>query len=77
MLRSITNERLAWGLTELSALTGLSLGLLRREIGRGALRVRRVGRRIIVLDEDWRNYLHQNDPPNGLATPANHLPESE
>ena len=57
MQTSVTYQRMAFGLTELSAATGLSLGLLRKEVERGALRVRRVGRRVIVLEQDWLRYL--------------------
>jgi hypothetical protein len=46
-----------WGLEELAAATGLSVGLLRKEIRRGALPVTRIGRRVLVLDEDWRAYV--------------------
>jgi hypothetical protein len=59
---SVTQQRLAWGLQELSAATGLSLGLLRKQVRQGALRVTKVGRRRIVALEDWRAFLarHQN-----------------
>jgi hypothetical protein len=59
-LRSVTTTKLAFGLAELSSATGLSLGLLRKEISRGALRVRRIGRRrVVVLHEDWVHYLER------------------
>jgi len=54
---SVTTGRLAFGLAELSSATGLSLGLLRKEIKRGALRARRIGRRVLVLREDWLQYV--------------------
>jgi hypothetical protein len=57
MLRSVTEGRLAWGLHELSAATGLSLGLLRKQVREGALRATRVGRRRIVALDDWHAFL--------------------
>ena len=50
-------KRLAYGLAELSGATGLSLGLLRREVKDGNLRARRVRRRLLVTAEDWGAYL--------------------
>lgn len=52
-------QRLAYGMAELSGATGLSVGLLRREVKNGNLRVRRVGRRLLVTAEDWGAYLLQ------------------
>jgi hypothetical protein len=56
MQRTGAQFKLSWSLGELAAATGLSVGLLRKEIRRGALRVRRVGRRLVVLHEDWQAY---------------------
>jgi hypothetical protein len=50
-------QRLAYGLAELSGATGLSVGLLRREVKVGNLRARRVRRRLLVTSEDWGAYL--------------------
>lgn len=52
-----TNARLAWGVAEISASTGLSAGFVRHEIKSGRLQARRVGRRVLVLDADLRRYL--------------------
>lgn len=57
MGRSTTQERLAWGLHELAAATGLSLGLLRKQVQLGTLRVTKVGRRNIVAADDWRAFV--------------------
>jgi len=54
---SITSQRLAWSLDEIAESTGLSLGFLRKDVRRGALPVRRFGRRVLVLKEDLENYL--------------------
>jgi len=42
---------------ELSRLYSVSTGFLRGEIRRGTLRVRRFGRRVLVLKEDWDRYI--------------------
>lgn len=52
-----TNQRTAWSLAEISDSTGLSLGFLRNEAKRGALPIKRFGRRVLVLTEDLQSYL--------------------
>lgn len=53
-----TDGRLAYGVQELADKTGLSGEFLRREAQSGRLRVRRIGRRrLVVLAEDWRQYV--------------------
>jgi excisionase family DNA binding protein len=54
---SVTSQRIAWSLAEVAESTGLSLGFLRKDVRRGALPVRRFGRRVLVLKEDLENYL--------------------
>jgi hypothetical protein len=54
---SVTQDRLAWGVGDISLSTGLSAGFLRKQIKAGKLRARRAGRRILVLDRDLRTYL--------------------
>lgn len=49
--------RAAWSLTEISALTGLSVGYLRNEQRAGRLPVKKFGRRVVVLNHDLQNYL--------------------
>jgi hypothetical protein len=66
--RSVIHVKIAFGLAELSSATGLSVGLLRKEIQRGALRVRRIGRRIIVPVEDWLLYLDGEENESGNKT---------
>ena len=56
-LQSVTNKRIAWGLADVAEITGLSVGFLRNEVKKGILPVKRFGRRILILDEDLRNYL--------------------
>jgi hypothetical protein len=70
-MRSVTNQKMAFGLSELSSATGLSVGLLRKEVKRGALLVRRVGRRVVVLREDWLTYLeHEGGATEKAKEPA-------
>jgi excisionase family DNA binding protein len=57
MQTDVTTPRVAWSLQEIAKATGLSLGFLRNEVRRGVLRVKRFGRRVLVLDEDLRVYL--------------------
>lgn len=57
MEANVTTQRVAWSLTEVSAATGLSLGFLRNEVRRGTLPIKKFGRRVLVLEEDLRNYL--------------------
>jgi len=52
-----TLQRLAWGLSEVSECTGLSVAFLRAEVRAGRLPVRRFGRRVLVIDEDLKAYL--------------------
>ncbi len=50
-------EKVAWSLAEISESTGLSIAYLRNEVRRGSLPVKRFGRRVLVLKQDFRNYL--------------------
>ncbi len=66
MQGTILPQRMAWSLPELAALTGLSVGFLRKEARRGALRTRRIGRRLLVLESDRRAFLEH--PPENPPT---------
>lgn len=57
MQGNVTTQRIAWSLAEISEATGLSLGFLRNEVRRGTLPIKKFGRRVLVLEEDLRNYL--------------------
>lgn len=50
-------QKFAWSLAEISERTGLSIGFLRNENRRGALKTRKFGRRVLVLDADLKDYL--------------------
>jgi len=56
-MESVTKQKIAWSLADISESTGLSIGFLRNDVRRGTLVVRRFGRRILVLEEDLRDYL--------------------
>jgi len=56
-LKNVTGERLGWSVPEISTSLPLSEGFIRKEIKSGALKSRRIGRRIIVLDNDLKAYL--------------------
>jgi excisionase family DNA binding protein len=59
---SVTQKRLTWGIAEISAVTGLSAGFVRKEIRAGRLAARRAGRRVLVLDHDLKRYLGDAEP---------------
>lgn len=50
-------KRLAWSLAQISILTDLSVGFLRNEVRAGRLVARKFGRRVLIRDEDLRDYL--------------------
>jgi excisionase family DNA binding protein len=53
--------RKAYSVQELARLYPISLGFLRSEIRQGKLRVRRFGRRVLILKEDWDSYVEKTD----------------
>lgn len=57
MQGNVTTQRVAWSIAEIAEATGLSEGYLRNEVKRGALPVKKFGRRILVLEEDLKSYL--------------------
>lgn len=52
-----TNNRLAYSVEECAALTSISKAMLRKEIKAGRLKVKRAGRRVLILKDDFLNYL--------------------
>jgi hypothetical protein len=56
MEQSNKEKRLCWSLAELSQMTGLSVGLLRKEVNSLRLRTLRIGRRLVVTEADWQAY---------------------
>jgi hypothetical protein len=55
-------EKFAWSLAEISDCTGLSVAYLRNEVRRGALPIKKFGRRILVLKKDLNAYLDSGSP---------------
>jgi hypothetical protein len=51
--------RQASRLEELAKSSGISLGLLRKQVRLGMLRVKRIGRRIVVADYEWQRFLRE------------------
>jgi len=65
VLTSVT--KLGFSIQEVCHSLGLSKGFVLQQIKHGKLNVRRLGRRVIVLDEDLRQYLEQakgENPPD-------------
>lgn len=50
-------RRVAFSVSEAAAALGVSVGLLRSEIARGRLLSTRVGRRVVILEQQLRAYL--------------------
>ncbi len=59
-----TKDRLAYSVEECAALTSISKAMLRKEIKAGRLRVKRAGRRILILKSDFMNYLNEGETQN-------------
>ncbi len=60
MLDTITEkqDKLAYSVEEISDQTTLSKAFLRNEIRAGKLKVKRCGRRVLILKDDFLNYLN-------------------
>ena len=56
-----TKERLAFSVEECAALTSISKAMLRKEIKAGRLKVKRAGKRIVILKSDFMNYLNEGE----------------
>lgn len=58
MLDTITEQtKIAFSIEEIAEQTTLSKAFLRLEIKRGKLKVKRFGRRVLVLKDDLQKYL--------------------
>lgn len=60
MTESVSIQKIAWSLRDISEMTGLSIGFLRNEVRAARLKVKRFGRRVLVLDEELRRYLNHS-----------------
>ncbi len=60
MLETITEKqpKMAYSVEEISKQTTLSKAFLRNEIRAGNLKVKRCGRRVLILKDDFMNYLN-------------------
>lgn len=55
---SVTKRtRITWSITEIAEAMGVSENFLRYEVKRGNLLTRKFGRRVLVKDDDLRQYL--------------------
>ncbi len=54
----LTNFKIAYSVDELSKQTTLSKAFLRNEIRAGNLKVKRCGRRVLIVKDDFMNYLN-------------------
>ncbi len=55
----LNQPRLAWGVDEIAAGTPLCSGFVRGQIKSGALKAKKFGTRLLILDEDLRAWLGQ------------------
>ncbi len=58
---NITQYRMAYSVEEISQQTTLSKAFLRNEIRAGRLKVKRCGRRVLILKDDFLNYLNEGE----------------
>lgn len=58
--QSVTTQKRGWRLNELSSAYGVSVAFLRKEIRAGRLPIKKAGKAVLVLDEDFREYLNRN-----------------
>ncbi len=56
---SVTQNKLAYSVEEISAQTTLSKAFVRNEITAGRLKAQHFGRRVLVLNEDLQDYLRK------------------
>ena len=61
MQTTITENKMAYSVEEMSELTTLSKAYLRNEIRAGRLKVKRCGRRVLILKDDFMNYLNKGE----------------
>jgi excisionase family DNA binding protein len=64
-------QRQAWSAPEIAARLGISISFVRKEILSGRLRCTRLGRRVLILDEHLREYLHNGSRPREAQVSAN------
>jgi len=52
-------QRMAWSPREVAEITGISVGLVRKLIKQGSLSVVRIGKRILISDDDLQSILNK------------------
>lgn len=57
---NISPATTARSIAETARQLGVSMGFLRLEIARGKLRPTRLGRRVLILDQELRRYLSEH-----------------
>lgn len=62
--QTITKEKMAYSVEEISAQTTLSKAFVRNEISAGNLKAQRFGRRVLVLNQDLQTYLNKEEKQN-------------
>jgi excisionase family DNA binding protein len=55
---NVMTNKIAYSVEEISEQTTLSKPFLRNEIRAGKLKVKRCGRRVLILKDDFMNYLN-------------------
>jgi len=58
---TITKNKLAYSVEEISAQTSLSKAFVRNEITAGKLKAQKFGRRVLVLNQDLQKYLNKEE----------------
>ncbi len=56
-----TSNRLAFSVEECAALTSISKAMLRKEIKAGRLKAKRAGRRVLIMKDDFLDYLNEGE----------------
>ncbi len=67
----LEKSKMAFTVEEIAEQTTLSKAFLRLEIKRGKLKVKRFGRRVVVLYEDLRNYIDNGSDGGNLDNAGN------
>ncbi len=67
----LEKSKMAFTVEEIAEQTTLSKAFLRLEIKRGKLKVKRFGRRVVVLYEDLRNYIDNGSDGSKLENAEN------
>ncbi len=67
----LEKSKMAFTVEEIAEQTTLSKAFLRLEIKRGKLKVKRFGRRVVVLYEDLRNYIDNGSDGGKLENTGN------